>query len=392
MNLAKAIGANPNKFMGTRTNITFLGKGPTKNPLFQSPIAGLEGASEAQLGSKESIIGAVEDAMGFASAQKLNSIQTQALGINLENILKTYRPPPLPSASVTAIRPGIEGLRRFPKESHRFFGRPLKDKDFTEIDRLFQGPITSTGPKGTRTWNFTRTPEAGPGAFTKALNQKTGMSRAIARQILQQDTRLKLKPEELFMLREGKGEPLDLMKKYYGRSVLNLDEWLDRAAYANFTSAKEAAAAALKEIELIPQFAEGGLAEILQAPRSGYSKGRLVKGALAILNRNKKNADYMFKASDNVSPGYARGDIKYNAELLADQLAEDAGVIYDDLGHLERTKFYGTAYDYLAAEMGKHLLQKRMLKDIGQKMVLSDFSIKGRKPNASGGLARILEI
>ena len=26
------IGANPNKFMGTRTNITFLGAGPTKNP------------------------------------------------------------------------------------------------------------------------------------------------------------------------------------------------------------------------------------------------------------------------------------------------------------------------------------------------------------------------
>ena len=156
MNLAKAIGANPNKFMGTRTNITFLGKGPTKNPLFQSPIAGLETASEASLGPKESIIGAVEDAMGFASAQKLNSIQIQALGLNMKNILKVYKPPVLPSASVTAIRPGIEGLRRFPKDTHKFFGRPLKDKDFTEIDRLFQGPITSTGPKGTRTWNFTK--------------------------------------------------------------------------------------------------------------------------------------------------------------------------------------------------------------------------------------------
>ena len=100
----------------------------------------------------------------------------------------------------------------------------------------------------------------------------------------------------------------------------------------------------------------------------------------------------MFKASDNVSPGYAAGDIKYNAELLADQLAEDAGVLYEDLGALEQTKFYGTAYDYLAKEMGQHLLQKRMLKDIGQKMVLSDFSIKGRKPSASGGLAGILEV
>jgi hypothetical protein len=177
MNLAKSIGANPNKFMGTRTNISFLGKGPTKNPLFQAPVAGLEGATEAQLGSKESIIGAVEDAMGFASANKLNSIQIQALGLNLENILKVYKPPVLPSASITPIAPGIEGLRRFPKESHKFFGRPLKGKDFDEIDELFKGPITSTGPKGTRTWNFTkksRTPETG----AERYNKLTGLDKS----------------------------------------------------------------------------------------------------------------------------------------------------------------------------------------------------------------------
>jgi hypothetical protein len=291
MNLAKAIGANPNKFMGTKTNITFLGKGPTKNPLFQSPIAGLEGATEAQLGSKESIIGAVEDAMGFASARKLNSIQTQALGLNLENILKIYKPPVLPTASVTPIRSGIGGLRkspqrvqeivddmamiedpasvglrRFPRETHKFFGRPLKDKDFTEIDRLFQGPITSTGPKGTRTWNFTkksRLQEPGPGAFTAALNQKTGMSRAIARQLLLQDTRLKLKPEELFMLKEGRGEPLDLMQKYYGRSITNFDEFLN-SVNLQAGNPRDIATRVLSEVELIPQFAEGGLARILE--------------------------------------------------------------------------------------------------------------------------------
>ena len=68
MNLAKAIGANPSKYMGTRTNISFLGKGPTKNPLFQSRLAGLEGASGANLGSKDALSSATEDAMGFASA------------------------------------------------------------------------------------------------------------------------------------------------------------------------------------------------------------------------------------------------------------------------------------------------------------------------------------
>ena len=397
MKLAQSIGANPTKFMGTKTNINFLGKGPTKNPLFQSPVAGLEGATEAQLGSRESIIGAVEDAMGFASAGKLNDIQLQALTLNLKNIYKVYNPPVLPMASVTPIRSGI---------------KTVAPKPPSDIDRLMKEGYTDT--RGRR-WDFntpgagdrlynkltglnkprlveSRVPETGPEVFNAALNQKTGMSRAIARQILQQDTRLKLKPEELFMLKEGKGEPLDLMRKYYGKSMMNLDDFLDNAAFRGFASADEAATTALKEIELIPQFAEGGLAEILQAPRSGYSKGRIAKNVLAILNRNKKNADYMFKASDNVSPGYARGDLKYNAELLADQLAEDAGVVYDDLGALERTEFYGTAYDYLAKEMMQYRQMTKMITDVEQKMQLSDFSIKGRKPSASGGLAGILEV
>ena len=397
MDLASRIGANPAKAL-SRSNISFLGKGPTKNPLFQNRLAGLENATKANLGKPEALFGAIEDAVGWAKDGKLNSIQTEILGHNLTGINKILNPPPLPTASVTAIRPGIEGLRRFPKDTHKFFGRPLKDKDFSEIDRMvMEGKIPDA--RG-RTWDLkSRLPEPGPGdlaAFSKALNQKTGMSRAISREILLRDTRLKLKPEELFMLKEGKGEPLDLMKKYYGRSMENFDTWLDDFLPTTDLPPRDLASRVLNEVELIPAFAHGGLAEILQAPRTGYSKGRLVKGALAILNRNKKNADYMFKASDNVSPGYAAGDLKYNAELLADQLADDAGVVFADLDSISQTKFYGTAYDYLAKEMGQILRAQRIAQknivDLEQKMVLSDFNIKGRKPSASGGLARILEL
>ena len=111
MQLAKNIGANQNKFMGTRSNITFLGKGPTKNPLFQGPLEGLESASEARLGPRETIISTVEDAMGYASAGKLNDIQLRALTINLESLNKIYNPPPLPMASITDMAPGIRGLK-----------------------------------------------------------------------------------------------------------------------------------------------------------------------------------------------------------------------------------------------------------------------------------------
>ena len=251
MNLAKSIGANPQKFMGTRSNITFLGKGPTKNPLFQSPVAGLEGATEAQLGSRESIIGAVEDAMGYASAGKLNDIQLRALTLNLQGINKMFNPPVLPMASVSPIRSGIKTVAPKPR---------------SDIDRLLQEGYTDT--RGRR-WDFPKAPETGPGAFNATLNQKTGMSRAIARQILQQDTRLKLKPEELFMLKEGKGEPLDLMRKYYGDSMANLDAFMDDVVSRppiniRDMNIRDIATRALSEVELIPQFARGGLARILE--------------------------------------------------------------------------------------------------------------------------------
>ena len=262
MDLASRIGANPAKAV-SRSNVSFLGKGPTNNPLFQNRLAGLENASPQNLGDPKKLFGAIEDAVGWAKDGKLNSIQQEILGHNLSGINKILNPPPLPMASVTDIAPGIAGLRRFPKETHKFMGRPLKDKDFSEIDRMvMEGKIPDA--RG-RTWNL-KAPETGPEAFNVALNQKTGMSRAIARQILQQDTRLKLPEEVLISLRTGsKGaDPLDLMKKYYGRSMLNLDAWLDEAAFGNFNSAKDAAAAALKEVDLIPAFAHGGLARILE--------------------------------------------------------------------------------------------------------------------------------
>ena len=111
-NLAKGIGANPSKWTGTRTNITFLGKGPTKNPLFQGPLHGLEGATLENIGNRNEIVRAVNDAMGYVSAGKLNSIQTEILGRNLSGINKVLNPPVLPSATVTPIVTGLPALER----------------------------------------------------------------------------------------------------------------------------------------------------------------------------------------------------------------------------------------------------------------------------------------
>jgi hypothetical protein len=224
-------------------------------------LAGLENATEANLGKPETLFAAIDDAVGWAKDGKLNSIQTEILGHNLSGIERILHPPVLPTASVTDIMPGIASLRRFPKETHKFMGRPLKAGDFNEIDKMvMEGKIPDA--RG-RTWNL-GAQETGPGAITKALDAKTGMSRAISRELLLQDTRLTLKPEELFMLKSGKGEPLDLMKKYYGRSMENFDTWLDDFLPRTTLPPRDLASRVLNEVELIPQFASGGLARILE--------------------------------------------------------------------------------------------------------------------------------
>jgi hypothetical protein len=436
MKLARGIGANPGKFMGTKTNISFLGAGPTKNPLFQGPLAGLEGATEAQLGSRNAMIGAVEDAMGYATAQKLNDIQLRALELNLQGLNKIYNPPPLPMATVTPIR-GIGSLKSDPKFSE-FFGYPKhpsgkrmstrelikwRETNPTEYDAwraamkrsadesaLRRGKLPKQGKVEEVFFDHPRDPRLykGPDLPEKTYAARAALYKLLDMPATQEGVGVTLRDtmskKDLKWLLEGgggaQGDPIAMFTKYYGRSsAKQLPSTATPAVIAKF------ARQVIKRKDRLGRriddpffnredldFAGGGLAHILQVPRSGYAKGRLVKSALAILNRNKKNAEYMFKASDNVSPGYAKGDLKYNAELLADQLAEDAGVIYDDLGSLERTKFYGTAYDYLAKEMGMIRQMQKEVKNMVQLDALNKWDPTGRKPSASGGLAGILEV
>ena len=242
MDLATRIGANPTKAL-SRSNVSFLGKGPQQNPLFQRPLPGLENATEANLGKPEALFKAVEDAIGWAKDGKLNSIQTEILGHNLTGIKNILKPPPLPMATVS----------QFPK----------RGSGITTLEGV--DPRETILPMQRSTFK-SALPEPGPGdaaAYMGALNIQTGMSRAIARNLLLKDTRLNLKPEELFMLKEGKGEPLDLMRKYYGESMHQYDDFLNNV---NLEAARpdEFAEMILKHVKLIPQFASGGLARILE--------------------------------------------------------------------------------------------------------------------------------
>ena len=74
-------------------------------------------------------------------------------------------------------------------------------------------------------------------------------------------------------------------------------------------------------------------------------------------------------AIDNVSPGFS-GDIKTDAELVAEDLAESKGIDYDDLPVKERTKIYGRALDGLQkSKMQREVSKTDELMDFFQKEI-----------------------
>ena len=276
MKLAKDIGANQNKFMGTRTNISFLGKGPTSNSLFQSPLQGIDEVALKELGP--GMIGAVEDAMAYATAGKLNSIQMELLGKNLLSIRNVMHPPVLPSASVTNIAPGIEGLRRFPKETHQFMGRPLKDADFAKIDQLVAEGKLPPAPQG---WIGSSNMMRGAD-----LPQKTHSARATLLRMLDLTPTGKegvgvtlreiMSPQELKWVLEGgggaKGDPIALIAKYFGPVVAKnipvkgtpkvIEEFITKIMRLKDRQGRGVEDPFFSKTEI--DFAHGGLARILE--------------------------------------------------------------------------------------------------------------------------------
>ena len=494
LNLIKGLGGNPNKFMGTKTNINFLGKGPKEN-LFQAQVD-VEGMIQSGF-PLERIITEAESAGGYVTAGKLNDIQLQRLKDNLIQLKRAYKPEQIANITDMATGTGdltqeglgsLRGLQGVGAEETGLMarisermnkikgmsdelgaigkGEPTKEMTYTVLDPTAEklSYASKFNPRNEVHVNKAKALLEDPqlkGVYSEAevknaydfeglyqshfdkgqvdvavlleqaghnIPQMRGVARQVLLDLMKKETgtgsglRSFVDKVDLKYITEGgggrAGDPINLMVKYFGKDVTsNLPKDPTKEKITRFTdfimNTRDSRGRGIddpffdRETIDFTEFASGG--------RAGFKYGSraIAKGALAILNRNKKNAEYMFKASDNVSPGYAHGDIKYNAELLADQLAEDAGVVLDDVDHLVRSEFYGTAYDYLAAEMGKHLLQKRNFAKItkalgtgenlsgvspayGKKytdQLLKDWNPgKGRKPNASGGLAKILEV
>jgi len=253
LRLAKSLGANEQKFLGTRSNVNFLGKGPSEGGLFQSSI-NTEALRAVPL---EKALPEIETAMAYATGGKLNDIQVNKLIDNMSRMEDFYHPKAVANITDMAsgtgdlTRGGLESLRtadeavkRFPEESHQFMGRPLKDVDFAKIDRLVsEGKIPSAGESplmsriSERVKNIkNETDEASAIMETVPKNDvagKTASSREFLLNALKEGDEVgrvtfrdTVTPQDLKYITEGgggvDGDPIVLVQKYFGPRVAEL--------------------------------------------------------------------------------------------------------------------------------------------------------------------------
>ena len=101
---------------------------------------------------------------------------------------------------------------------------------------------------------------------------------------------------------------------------------------------------------------------------------------------SKKSKIPMEEAYDEIAGGSGfSGDYKYDADILADSIAEVQGKVYADLPELERTGIYNQALKRVTKDLKSKMDFKKNLKDVEQKIELQMFDPKDRLPNQSGG-------
>ena len=104
LRLGSKLGANTSKFMGTKSNVSFLGSGPKDGMLFQKDI---NPESFASIGI-EKVLPDIETSLGYAVGGKLNDIQLNKLIRNLKTMDETINP--LPVTNITDLATGTRNL------------------------------------------------------------------------------------------------------------------------------------------------------------------------------------------------------------------------------------------------------------------------------------------
>jgi hypothetical protein len=311
LGLAQKLGANPNKFMGTKQNINFLGTGDRgmKGTMFSAKI----NDDFLNLGfTKDDMVKIIEQDAGFVTAGKLNDVQLNTMFNNLKKIDEAFNPPPGPM-NVIDLRTGTGNLNKEGLES-------LRTKEMSISDRIGEG-IKSIKTK------FTRGTGRADDAATKAKSEQSfyrtgaadmgdeiqseGARRAVVRQVLAKDPDFFMLPPETTesivkfkdLQRGGANFPDPLV---VFRNVGNFNNkelaQIDNIIAANpFDDVKVIADKVSEYIKLIRP----------EGFRPGFRSGKSVQGLLNLIN--KKFGKDTLKVADEID--------RPESALLADEFA-----------------------------------------------------------------------
>jgi len=323
LGLAQKLGANPNKFMGTKSNINFLGTGD--RGMKGTTFSGLLRDDFMTVGSrnftKDDMIRIIEQDSGYVTAGKLNDVQLNTMYNNLLKIDETYNPPPGPmnvidleTGTRNINKEGLESLRetdkikRFTKglgTSKTAMSNKIKEgieSIKTKLTRDYGGDEIAT--KATAENNFIRSGAADFNDFVSA----EGGRRAVVRQVMKNNANyFGLTPEVAESIAKskdlGKGgsnfpDPLIVFRD---KGLFTTDELnkIDEIIEANpFDDVKNIADKVSDYVQSIRPdgFAEGG--------RIGFKSGKSVKDGIAALLKlgNKKFGKGTLKTADEIEP------------------------------------------------------------------------------------------
>ena len=424
VNLIKGIGGNPNKFIGTKSNINFLGKGP-KESLFQAQID-IEGLMRSEF-PIERVVTEAERAGGYAHAGKLNNIQLQRLKDNLIKLKEAYFPPVV--ANITDLGTGTRGLtqeglgslregqRKFPPTAEGIGkGDPTKAGTYQFLDPTTEkvSYASKFNPNNEVHVNKAKALLEDPqlkGVYTEAevknaydfeglyqshfdkghvdvavLLEQAGHNipqmRASARSAL-----LDLMKKEsidgvpfaeidLKYITEGgggrAGDPINLMVKYFGKNAAeSLPKEATKENITRFTdfimAAKDRRGRGIRD----PFFDRESIefTELASGGRVGFKWGSGLSKAL-LRRINKK---VVKNAVDDIFP---TGDYKMDAELAAEALVENnprlfGNKLIDDLDDAARLDIYGLVLGEVQTRFGlqvrKNMGIKSLIKGVDEK-------------------------
>jgi len=192
--LAQKLGANPNKFMGTKQNINFLGTGDRgmKGTTFSGKID----ENFLDLGfTKNDLIKIIEQDAGYVTAGKLNDVQLNTMYNNLLKIDETFNPPPGPM-NVIDLKTGTGNLNKEGLESLRTEQMSFTDKigeGIKSIKTKLTGGADDVVTKAKAEKDFLSTGAADFGDSVQA----EGARRAVLRQVLGKDPDFFMLPPEV---------------------------------------------------------------------------------------------------------------------------------------------------------------------------------------------------